>query len=338
AEESHPLCSRVPLMSEEFEASNLSGTRTISSHSLASLDSIALLSPDHPLTQALPTPIPTRISFHRRTTYTETEDESSNSDAEGQGSEDEGLSLDDEGHGLEDEGLGSEEEEEEEEAAPEGQQQAVLVVNTTVDEPLCLGYGALRCHVLEFGEGSVPSTFELGHSSGSRGWQSLHRHSDLPPVAPVQTPPSPEWSSGSFPVSPSSLVVPLPIASAVTTPATTISVDEDQFLKVGTQLELHGSILHDHTQRLDALPSNLFEGYDKDLRELYTRAIWRPILALEAWTGQTDAQREALWHAIYDIQRENHDLRRRISKERHERLELTDCVARMKRWQKYGGE
>ncbi|GKB04860.1 hypothetical protein Tco_0833055, partial [Tanacetum coccineum] len=169
-------------------------------------------------------------------------------------------------------------------------------------------------------------------------------------------------------VSPSFLVVPSPIASLVATPAATISVDEDQFLEVGAQLELHGSILHDHTQRLDALPPTLFEGYDRDLRELYTRsgvvrdeifsqryrfrslereqeratvtfsAIWRPVLALEAWAGQTDAQRAALWHAIYDIQRENHDLRRQIAEERRERLELTDRVARMERRQESGGE
>nr|GEV45963.1 hypothetical protein [Tanacetum cinerariifolium] len=104
-------------------------------------------------------------------------------------------------------------------------------------------------------------------------------------------------------------VVPSPIAS----PAATISVYEDQFLEVGAQLELHGSILHDHTRCLDALPPTLFEGYDRDLRELYTRsrtvrdeifshryrlrsleqeqeratmtfdALWRPVLALEAW-------------------------------------------------------
>ncbi|GJR00367.1 hypothetical protein Tco_0523351 [Tanacetum coccineum] len=48
----------------------------------------------------------------------------------------------DEGPGLKDEGPGSEEEE----ATPEGQQHAVLVVDTDVDEPLGLGYGALRHH------------------------------------------------------------------------------------------------------------------------------------------------------------------------------------------------
>ncbi|GKF74386.1 hypothetical protein Tco_0220718, partial [Tanacetum coccineum] len=45
----------------------------------------------------------------------------------------------------------------------------------------------------------------------------------VPPVAHVQTPPSPEWSSRSLPL-------------------------------------------------LDALPPTLFESYDRDLRELYTRS------------------------------------------------------------------
>nr|GFC04488.1 hypothetical protein [Tanacetum cinerariifolium] len=150
------------------------------SHPLASSNSIAPLSPDHPLTQASPT----RVLFHHRTarmavrtqptlslgmsariakaaalssssfrkTYrssyetpspllsltlpirkrdrgtselildTETEEESSDSNAEGKVLEDEGLGLDDKRNGLEDEGPGSEDDEE---AALEGQQQAV---------------------------------------------------------------------------------------------------------------------------------------------------------------------------------------------------------------------
>nr|GEV70804.1 hypothetical protein [Tanacetum cinerariifolium] len=133
----------------------------------------------------------------------------------------------------------------EEEAAPEGQQQAVPVVDTAVNKPLNLGYRALRHYI------------------------SIY----VPPVrVPVQAPPLPEWSSGSLPVSPSSSVVPTLVASPVTTPAATIPVDEDEFLEVGVQLELHRSIRHDHTQRLDALPPALFEGYDRDFRELYTRS------------------------------------------------------------------
>ncbi|GJZ17151.1 hypothetical protein Tco_0553274 [Tanacetum coccineum] len=49
--------------------------------------------------------------------------------------------------------------------------------------------------------------------------------------APVETPASPEWSSGSLPVSPASLTVPSPIASPVITPAATIAIDEDEFLE-----------------------------------------------------------------------------------------------------------
>ncbi|GKA84416.1 hypothetical protein Tco_0806011 [Tanacetum coccineum] len=95
----------------------------------------------------------------------------------------------------------------------------------------------------------------------------------MPPVrAPVQTLTSLEWSSGSLPVSLASLTVPLPIASLVTTPITIIVVDEHEFLEVGAQLELYGSILHDHTQRLDALPPTLFERYGRDFTRLFTRS------------------------------------------------------------------
>nr|GEY89476.1 hypothetical protein [Tanacetum cinerariifolium] len=240
---------------------------------------------------------------------TETEDECSDSDSERDGSEDEGLGSKDEGLGLDEVGHGLEKEgpcleEQEEEAAPEVQQQIVLVVDRAMDEPLGLGYGALRCHELALGEGSVPSTFEVNRAL----------------------------------VSPSSLIVPLPIASPVTTLTTTISIDEDQFLKVEAQLELHVSIFYDHMQCLNALAPTLFEGYDRDLRELYTRSRARAILALEAWACQTNAQRAALWHAIYDIQRENHDLRRQIVEERRDQLELTDRVARMERRHESGWE
>ncbi|GJS42882.1 putative reverse transcriptase domain-containing protein [Tanacetum coccineum] len=288
-EEFRPLVSRAPLTDEEFEVSEPSDTRITSSHSSASSDSTEPLSPDRLLTQASPTPTPTQVSFHHRTARmaryrssyetpspsptllvrkryrgifelildTKIEDESSDSDAEREG-------LEDEGYGLEDKSPGTEEEE----ATPEGQQQAVPVVDTTADEPLRLGYGALRRRELALGEGSMPSTFEVGHISRSVSEQQRVEETRAPRIP---TPTSPEWSSGSLPVSPSSLIVPSPIASLVTTPAATISVDEDQFLEVGAQLELHESILHDHTQCLDALPPTLFEGYDRDLTELYTR-------------------------------------------------------------------
>ncbi|GJX92422.1 hypothetical protein Tco_0345748 [Tanacetum coccineum] len=235
---------------------------------------------------------------------TKTKDESSDSDAEK-----EGHGLNEEGHSLEDEGHGSEKEEE---AAPEDQQQAVLVVDTTASEPLGLGYEALRRCELALGEGSMPNTFEAGQSS-----RSVPKHEGVERISAFRQPTLVTWVA--------------PEDGRVYT-------DIPTYVPPVAPLELHRSILHDHTQRLDALPPTLFEDYDRDLRELYTSAIWRPILALEAWAGQTDAQRAALWHAIYDIQRENHDLRRQIAEERHERLELTDRVARIERRHESGGE
>ncbi|GKD52015.1 hypothetical protein Tco_1280991 [Tanacetum coccineum] len=230
------------------------------------------------------------------------------SEGEGYSSEDKGPVLEDAGHGLEDDGPNTKEKE----VAPEGQQQALLVVDNTMDEPLGLSYEELRCHELVLGEGLVP-------------------------IAPVQTPPSPEWLSGSLPFSLSSPTVPSPIASLVTTLAATISVDEDPFLEVGAQLELYRSILHDHTQRLDALPPTLFEGYDRDLRELYTRsgAVRDEIFSqryrfksLEQDQERTIVTFSAIWRP-----RENYDLRMQIAKERRERLELTNRVARIERRQ-----
>ncbi|GKE28245.1 hypothetical protein Tco_1443629 [Tanacetum coccineum] len=205
-------------------------------------------------------------------------------------------------------------------------------------EPLGLGYGALRRRELAVREDQVPNTFEVGQSSRSVPEQqgaervSAFRQPTLttwvdptdgtiytdipvyvPPVAPIQTPPSLEWSFGSLPVSPSSLVVPSPVASPVSTSTATIMVDDDQFLK--------------KRYRFRSLE------WEQERATVTFSAIWRPVLALEAWAGLTDAQRAALWHVIYDIQRENHDLRMRIAEERRERLELADRVARMERRQ-----
>ncbi|GKF01161.1 hypothetical protein Tco_0028084, partial [Tanacetum coccineum] len=171
----------------------------------------------------------------------DTKDESSDSDTDGEGSEDVGPGL--------------EEEEDKEEATPEGQQQTVLVVDTAADEPLGLGYRALRRHEFALGEGSMLSTFEIGQSSRYMSEQQRVEETptprpqvratwvdpvdgtfytdipvDVPPVrAPIQTPPSPEWSSGSLPVSPLSPAIPTLVALPVTTPITTIAVGKDEF-------------------------------------------------------------------------------------------------------------
>ncbi|GKD60534.1 hypothetical protein Tco_1298043, partial [Tanacetum coccineum] len=261
-----------------------------------------------------------------------------------------------------------------EEAVPGGQQQAAPVVGTTVSAPLGLVYGVLRCHELALEEGDVYSTFEVGQGSGSAPEsERLERVSTLrqptlttwtdpedgmiyidipdypPPAPPLQTPPI------------SSPMVPLTVPSLVATPATTKT---GGFLtELGAQVEMQGRLISDHAVRLDELSPALFERYDRDIGELFTRpgavryeifsqryrfrsleyehkrvavtfrAIWRPVLALEAWTGQTDAQRAALWHAISDVQGENQDLRLQLTEERRARLELAKVVDGIRRGQ-----
>ncbi|GJZ63543.1 hypothetical protein Tco_0619964 [Tanacetum coccineum] len=176
------------------------------------------------------------------------DDERERSDDEGHGLGDKDHSLDDESHSLEDEGLGLEDEE----VVPEGQQQAVSIMETAASEPLGLGYEALRRRELAVEEDQVPSTFEVGQSSRSmpeqQGAERVSAfiqptlgtwvdpedgivYTDIssyaPTVAPVQTPPSLEWSPNSLPISPSSIVVSSPIDSPVATLKATISVDED---------------------------------------------------------------------------------------------------------------
>ncbi|GKA90942.1 hypothetical protein Tco_0812812 [Tanacetum coccineum] len=202
-----------------------------------------------------------------------TDDESYSLDGKSHGMDYESCGLDDEGHSIESDGLGLEEEEE--------------VVPEALEED------------------HVYSTFEVGRDSGSAPeserpkrvpasrqptlttWTDLEDGmvyvdvpAYLPPAPPVQTPPSPYWE---------------------------------------LKFRCRGRLIRDHVVRLEDLSPALFERYftrlgavrDKILSHRYRfrsleyeqervavtfRAIWRPLLALESWAGQTDAQRAALWH------------------------------------------
>ncbi|GJT47796.1 hypothetical protein Tco_0973953 [Tanacetum coccineum] len=356
AEDSQPLGSRVPLMSEEFEASEPSSTRTVSSNSLVLSDSTTPLSPDHPLTHVSPTPTPTRVSYHRmiarmtvhvqpamspghstkvaeamalsdsafrkryRSSY-ETPSSSSSltlpvqkryrgtsevildTDSKGDelgednteedvedeshGLDDESHGLDDESQGLDDESQGLDDEEEEEEAALEGQQQAVPVVDTSASEPLGLGYRAARHRALESTEEIAPSTYEptlVAWVDPEDGRVYTDIPTYAPPAAPVQTPPSPEWSSCSLPISPSSPVVPSPIALLVATTTAIISVDEDHFWR--------------------------FRSLEREQERATVTfgALWRPVLALEAWVGHVDTRMADMSRDRYDDHRLIHDM------------------------------
>ncbi|GJZ10168.1 hypothetical protein Tco_0544927 [Tanacetum coccineum] len=104
-------------------------------------------------------------------------EESSNSNSMSEDAEDEGPTAEDEDHATGDEGLATGDEDPGigveslslggDEAVPEGQQRAAPVVETTVSEPLRLGYEALRHREIALGEGRMPSVFEVGQSSRS---------------------------------------------------------------------------------------------------------------------------------------------------------------------------
>nr|GEY35703.1 hypothetical protein [Tanacetum cinerariifolium] len=169
------------------------------------------------------------------------DDESYGLDDESHGVDDESRGLDDKGRSVKIDGLSLEEEE----AIPGGQQQATQVVRTAKSVPLGLGYGALRRRELALEKDNVYHMFKPTLTT----WTDLEDgmvYIDVPvyppPTPPVQTPPLPEWTFGSLPISPSPsvvpshvsspmipLTVPSPIASPMATSTATISVKGGNF-------------------------------------------------------------------------------------------------------------
>ncbi|GKE47071.1 hypothetical protein Tco_1478329, partial [Tanacetum coccineum] len=212
-------------------------------------------------------------------------DEGYGLDYESHGRDDKSRSIDDEGHSIESDRRGLEEEEE---VVPRGQQQTALVIGTTVSAPLVLGYGALRRRELALEEGDVYTTFEVGQGFGSAPeserpervstfrrptlttWTDLEDgmiYIDIPdyppPAPPVQTPPSPEY-------------------------------DRDMGELFTRSRAVKDEIFYQRYQFRSLK-------YKQESVAVTFGAIWRPLLAFEAWAGQTDAQRAALWHAINDV-------------------------------------
>ncbi|GJU69685.1 hypothetical protein Tco_1255944 [Tanacetum coccineum] len=226
------------------------------------------------------------------------EDEGLTVGVEGPGMVDEGYGLDDESRGIDDEGYSIESDglglEEEEEAVP----------------------GALRRRELALEEGDVYSTFEVGQGSEPAPESKIPKrvsafrqptlttwtdpedgmiYIDIPdyppPAPPIQTPPSPEWTYGSLPISPSH-------SDAI------------------TYFIAYGGFISDNAVRLEELSPALFKRsleYEQERVAVTFGAIWRPVLALEAWAG------------------ENHDLRLQLAEERRARLELAEIIDGMRR-------
>ncbi|GJW27502.1 hypothetical protein Tco_0044377 [Tanacetum coccineum] len=258
------------------------------------------------------------------------DDESHGMDDESHGLDDESHGLDDEGHSVESDGFGLEEEEE---AVPGGSR-------------------LLRTFEVKHGSGSAPESERPERVSASRQstlttWTDPEDgmvYIDVPaypqPTPPIQTPPSPEWTSGSLPISPSPSIVPSPISSPMiplTVPspvATPATAETKGFLpELGAQVEIQEGLIRDHAwYQFRSLE------YEQERVLVTFRAIWRLVLALESWAGQTDAQRVALWHVIGDMQGENQDLRLQLAEERRARLELAEVVDSMRRGQKPKGD
>ncbi|GKE25308.1 hypothetical protein Tco_1436820 [Tanacetum coccineum] len=195
-----------------------------------------------------------------------TEDEGLTAGVEGPSMYDKGYGLDDESRGIDDEGHSVESDrlglEEEEEAVPGGQQQATPVVGTTGSRPAP--------------ESEIPKRVSAFRQPTLTTWTDSKDgliYIDIPDYPPpVQTPPSPEWTSGSLPISLSHSDVSSPISSP---------------------MELSPALFERGLE------------YEQERVAVTFEVIWRPVLALEAWAGQTDAQRAALWHAISDVHGEN---------------------------------
>ncbi|GJY27437.1 hypothetical protein Tco_0402163 [Tanacetum coccineum] len=243
----------------------------------------------------------------------------------------------DEGPTAEDEDPATEDEGEKEEAVPEGQQRAVPVMGTTVSAPLGLGYGALRRQELALEEDHVYSTFEVGQGSGSAPEPERPERVSASRQPTLTTWTGPEDAPSIVPLPVSSPMIPLTVPSLVATPAT--AKTEGFLTELEAQVEMQGGLIRNHAVR--AVRDEIFSQryrfrslkHEQERVALTFGAIWRPVLALESWAGQTDAQRAALWHAISDTQGENWELRLQLTEERRVRLELTEIVDSMRRGQ-----
>ncbi|GJU05789.1 hypothetical protein Tco_1122219 [Tanacetum coccineum] len=105
-------------------------------------------------------------------------------------------------------------------------------------EPLGLGYRALRRREIALEEGQKPSVFEVAPS--------------IVP-SPISSPMIP-------------LTVPSPIALPVT------DETEGFLTQIGARVEMQGGLIRDHTIRLEEISPTLFDRYDRDIRELFTRS------------------------------------------------------------------
>ncbi|GJV73277.1 hypothetical protein Tco_1493272 [Tanacetum coccineum] len=135
-------------------------------------------------------------------------------------------------------------------------------------------------------------------------------------------------------------MIPLTIPSLVATPAT---AETEGFLsKLGAQVEMQEGLIRDHIVRLEELSPALFERYNRDIGELFTRS--------RAVREETFSQRYRFRSLEYEQERvivtfralwrpgENRDLWLHLAKERRARLELAEVVDDIRRGQEPKGD
>ncbi|GJW68767.1 hypothetical protein Tco_0123191 [Tanacetum coccineum] len=244
-------------MGEEFEAVEPSGTRTDSAHSYDLSDSIIPLSPDHPLTHVSPTHTPTSASFHHRTARMAVCAQPV-------------MSL--------------------------GLSASVTEAMALSDSTFCKRY---RSSYKTPSSSSSPAlsvrkryrgTSELILDTNSEGDELEDEDNeedeslDADDEREIEEEATPEGQQQVVPIVDTTASEPLGLEYGAARRHALESIEEiaPSTYEVGQssrsmpeqqgadKLELHGSILHDHTRRLDALPPTLVADIDRDVIELYT--------------------------------------------------------------------
>nr|GEV82590.1 hypothetical protein [Tanacetum cinerariifolium] len=241
------------------------------------------------------------------------EDEGPTTEDEDPAAGDEGLATGDEGPGMGVESRGLDDE-------SRGLDDEVIV------------HGALRCRELVLEGDHVYSAFEVGRGFGSApeperpNRVSSSRQPTLttwtdpedgivyidiptypPLVPPAQTPPSPEWSSGSLPIFPSPSIVPSPMIS-LTVPSPIASPATAEAKGFLTELE----------------PRSL--EYEQERTAVTFGALWRPVLALEARAGRVDTRITDMSRVGYDYHILVHNILLQLAALQRELQEMRDRV------------
>ncbi|GJT94623.1 hypothetical protein Tco_1090141 [Tanacetum coccineum] len=127
------------------------------------------------------------------------------------------------------------------------------------------------------------------------------------------------------------LTAPSPVASLTT-------ADTEGFLtELGARVKMQGGLIHDYMVRLEELSPALFERYDREVGELFTksRAVRDEIFSQRYRFRSLEPEQERVAMTFGAIWR---PLRLQLAKERRARLDLAEIVDSMRRGQEPRGD